>query len=304
MTGFKEEVTTWFRSRLSEEVRMSVCAYGDNMAMVLMEGRGLCLHHEKIQAHWHAFLNVREGELRMTVNGERLGFEAPVYVDFLDGYGWDDVTFPGHFRACFVVVEQHFFMEGSTPLQSKISRGMISFAQSPFLSLCEGEARRLWQLEDVMVSVLEEGSHYFRRELLQTLVCAWQYELWNIVFARQQASPSWGGKTQWKNAASHFLCLAHMHCREHHEVGWYAARMGVNADTLSAALKRLYGKTGSTILNELLMSEAKVSLRNPNLSVQDVAELLCFSDQSSFGKFFKRHSGMSPVVFRRQVDGN
>lgn len=50
----------------------------------------------------------------------------------------------------------------------------------------------------------------------------------------------------------------------------------------------------------MLVREAKICLRNPSLSVQQVAEMLGFSDQSAFGKFFKRECGMSPVQYKKE----
>ena len=123
----------------------------------------------------------------------------------------------------------------------------------------------------------------FLRELLQTMACAWQYELWNIFFRRLQTSRT-------------------AHCREQHEVGWYARQVGLSPDALSAALKRFCGKTAGAILTELLTEEAKVCLRNPSLSVQEVAEMLHFADQSAFGKFFKRQCGVSPMQYKKETE--
>jgi AraC-like DNA-binding protein len=47
------------------------------------------------------------------------------------------------------------------------------------------------------------------------------------------------------------------------------------------------------------MTEAKILLRNPSLSIQQIADQLNFSDQSSFGKFFKKHHRMSPLEYRK-----
>lgn len=38
---------------------------------------------------------------------------------------------------------------------------------------------------------------------------------------------------------------------------------------------------------------------NRRLRVQQVADILNFSDQSSFGKFFKKQAGMSPGEFKK-----
>ena len=61
------------------------------------------------------------------------------------------------------------------------------------------------QLEEAMMATLRDGRSMFLRELLQTMACAWLYELWNIFFRRLQASrteakPHWG--TQPRNSST------------------------------------------------------------------------------------------------------
>lgn len=51
-------------------------------------------------------------------------------------------------------------------------------------------------------------------------------------------------------------------------------------------MKSFSGKTVNQWISEALMREAEISLRNPDLTIQQVADMLNFSDQSSFGKFF------------------
>jgi AraC-like DNA-binding protein len=47
--------------------------------------------------------------------------------------------------------------------------------------------------------------------------------------------------------------------------------------------------------------EASRLLRDPKLTLQQVAEELSFADQSSFGKFFRKHSGMTPLKYRQTL---
>jgi AraC-like DNA-binding protein len=49
------------------------------------------------------------------------------------------------------------------------------------------------------------------------------------------------------------------------------------------------------------VEEASRLLRDPELTLQQIAEELSFSDQSSFGKFFKKHSGMTPMKYRQSL---
>ena len=55
------------------------------------------------------------------------------------------------------------------------------------------------------------------------------------------------------------------------------------------------GKSANKWIDESLIVEAKILLKTPDITVQRVADLLNFSDQSTFGKFFKKHVGLSPM---------
>lgn len=303
MDNFKETATTWLRNgqEANGQGQMDIATYGNSLLMAQVTGTDFRLHNDWPPPHWHVFLHVHEGELRLTANNERLGFETPVYVDFLSNARWTNVTFVGRYRACFVLVEEQFFMESTQQMRSKISEGMMRFAQSPFTPMDESESKRLQQLEEAMMATLRDGRSVFVRELLQTMACAWQYELWNIFFRHLQTSRT-EIKSHWGDAAAQFFYLAHTHCRERHEVGWYARQVGLSSDALSAVLKRFCGKTAGAILTELLVEEAKVCLRNPSLSVQEVAEMLHFADQSAFGKFFKRQCSMSPMQYKKETE--
>jgi AraC-like DNA-binding protein len=42
-------------------------------------------------------------------------------------------------------------------------------------------------------------------------------------------------------------------------------------------------------------------LRNPDMTIQQIAVELSFSDQSAFGKFFRKHTGTSPLKYRQKL---
>ena len=188
MENLQETMTAWLRSSQTTEGQMEIATYGNTLLMAQVTGTDFRLHNDWPPQQWHVFLHVHEGELRLTANGDRIGFDAPVYVDFLSNARWTNVTFVGRYRACFVLVEQQFFMESTQQIRSKISEGIMRFVQSPFTPMDESESKRLQRLEEAMFDTLRDGRSMFLRELLQTMACAWQYELWNIFFRRLQTS--------------------------------------------------------------------------------------------------------------------
>lgn len=46
---------------------------------------------------------------------------------------------------------------------------------------------------------------------------------------------------------------------------------------------------------------AKALLKNSDLSIKEISDTLKFSDQSAFGKFFKRNAGINPTQYRAEV---
>ena len=89
------------------------------------------------------------------------------------------------------------------------------------------------------------------------------------------------------------------HYRESHEVNFYAQRCGLTPKYFASVIKGETGVTASTWISRYLATQAKTLLRNPALEVKEVCDTLGFPCQSSFGRFFKHVTGMSPSDFRR-----
>lgn len=77
-----------------------------------------------------------------------------------------------------------------------------------------------------------------------------------------------------------------------------AQKLKTNRSTLSALVNKKYGMTFKTMLATYRIAFAKqYMLENPNISVDDVAEVSGFGDRSSFFHKFKEVTGMSPKVW-------
>lgn len=302
MKNLKEYVLDWFAQGTVDSGKVEAASYGDEVVMVKLEDACIRLGRNIPDGLHHVGMLMTGGELRLTLNGDRMGFLAPLYIDFIDSNQWDDVVMEGHFEGYLLVVDRNFFLEANSRLRSKISEKMMVYTQYPFVQLGPEESNSLERLSTTLFVSMSAGSDVFRREMVQSILCACLCELWNIVFRRGREREGIEENFRWGEFVSHFLYLAHTYCRDRHEVGWYCEQLGVSANALNASLKRLYGKTARNIIDELLLTEAQVALRNPEYSVQNVSDMLNFSDQSSFGKFFKRCCGVSPALFRRELE--
>jgi AraC-like DNA-binding protein len=76
-----------------------------------------------------------------------------------------------------------------------------------------------------------------------------------------------------------------------------ARQLGVSRRTLSRSLFA-EGVTFAKIIEELRAALARRYLKDPALSISEIAWLLGYREVSSFTHAFKRWTGMSPIKFR------
>jgi len=78
----------------------------------------------------------------------------------------------------------------------------------------------------------------------------------------------------------------------------YADALAVHVNYLNRAVQAVTGKTTSTHLAERLVLEATNLLQHSHWSIGDIADALGFAYPTYFNKFFKRHTGCTPLQMR------
>lgn len=80
----------------------------------------------------------------------------------------------------------------------------------------------------------------------------------------------------------------------------YANLLHISPKYFSSVCKKLTGKTASEIINDEIIKQSSFLLRNNKLSIKQISSRLGFVNQSHFGTFFRRHTGLSPQQYREQ----
>lgn len=96
-----------------------------------------------------------------------------------------------------------------------------------------------------------------------------------------------------------FLKLVHMHYTSERSVSFYASKLFISPKYLSLLVKEATGRSAARWIDSFVINEAKNLLRYSGKNIQQVAYALNFSNQSSFGKYFKHLTGMSPTEFQK-----
>lgn len=85
-------------------------------------------------------------------------------------------------------------------------------------------------------------------------------------------------------------------------VAFYAKELSISPNHLNKSVKSILGKTASLLIDEMILLEAKVLIRQNSLSLSEIAFKIGFEDPSYFSRFFKKHSGCSPTEFKKMID--
>jgi AraC family transcriptional regulator, transcriptional activator of pobA len=79
----------------------------------------------------------------------------------------------------------------------------------------------------------------------------------------------------------------------------YANLLLVSSNHLSKSIKLISNRNALSFINERLVNEAKLMIRYADLDIAEIAYQLHFTDSSNFGKFFKKHTDLSPLEYKK-----
>lgn len=80
----------------------------------------------------------------------------------------------------------------------------------------------------------------------------------------------------------------------------YAALLNVTPNHLSQSVKSAGGKNALSYISDRLLAEAKSLIQFTGFDMAEIAYQLNFSDPANFGKFFKKHTGETPLEYRKR----
>ena len=187
----------------------------------------------------------------------------------------------------------------STEMIHKRMRYEIMVFNNPIIKLRDDILGKLIKRLEVTTESIKDEDHIYQRELILNSVYAFYLDISNQIDRIDTYDTN--SLTHQESIINRFIELLVKKYRTQHKADFYASELGITPHYLSLLLKRITTQTASDFIYEMIFSEARNLLKHSKLSIQEIAAELNFSDQSSFGKFFKKKSGISPKEFRNKV---
>jgi AraC-like DNA-binding protein len=103
--------------------------------------------------------------------------------------------------------------------------------------------------------------------------------------------------------AAVFFRLLQEHYREAHTTQFYADKLFITRGHLSKIIRQVSGKSPKKAIEETLLGQARLLLKDPERTLGSIAETLGFSSGPFFSAFFKKHTSESPAAYRKRLFG-
>lgn len=152
---------------------------------------------------------------------------------------------------------------------------------------------------DLLNEKLNASDSPYKYLTLRGIFSALVYEIVDI-FTSNDRSLSLATHSPAENIFERFIHLLEDPHQPFVTVNEYAALLHITPKYFSSVCKKLSGKTAKEIIKDETIKQAKILLRNNSLSIKQVADRLNFANQSHFGTYFHRYTGMSPQQFKNK----
>lgn len=98
-----------------------------------------------------------------------------------------------------------------------------------------------------------------------------------------------------------FHALIAENYRKSREVQFYAEKLCLSPKYFGTVVRQALGYSAGELIARYVMVQAKFFLRHSRkLSIQQISDRLGFSDQTAFARYFKSHSGLTPLEYREK----
>lgn len=133
----------------------------------------------------------------------------------------------------------------------------------------------------------------------------YQLGLLSVFFERQLAARGDEAKdTRTETSAARlvaaFTDLIERDFRKHLGVADYSRALGVTPTHLTRCCKQTCGRSALDLLNDRILFEARILLRDTDLPVNQIARDLGFTSAAYFSRAFQSRTGATPTEFRRK----
>lgn len=206
-----------------------------------------------------------------------------------------------YFKADVIAISPDFMRRINIDIKNMMPL-CLKFVENPALTLTPEESRSMRGMIAQIERETRGPETHFSFDIVSGLIAATIYKVGDIMYHYLAEHPEEQNNSH-NRAEEYFKQFTHLlgeHFREERSVGFYARQLCITPKYLTTLIKRISGQSVSEWIDNYVILEAKTLLKYSTMSIQEIAYYLNFPNQSFFGSYFKRNTGMSPSQYKAQ----
>ena len=269
-----------------------------------IKGEDHIVYSKPRKPKYHLVIIVLEGNIEIIINGEKFRFGKNTYINLPTWSDIYEIRYDKDFHAMATatdrsVVEDIFRNRNPFPLdfRFRIDHGIGGeIIEKEDINVLKRDIRN-------MIMSLSNKDHLFAEEINYAYFYILLTDMADMMWKRYgKGKPSHHTEMSRSDGImKEFAELLVKHIHKETNVEFYAEKLCISKQYLSLIVKEKTRVTIGTIISAMRAEAAARLLRDPEMTIQQIAEELSFADQSSFGKFFKKQTGLSPLKYRQTL---
>jgi len=242
-----------------------------------------------------------EGSMTFSLMGKRFELNEGDYAIFPNFDEVSDFSDSSSFKGFCMALSDSFIL--SIALRSNYTIvGHMSLLQNPILKLSPREFNVCRQALVTLKDRLTDENHFYREELLGSLLTAHILDLFDIhvrarqdIFSKQADRPALLLK-------GFIKLLKAGYYKENRHPKFYSEKLYITPHYLSELCNKFSGKPASYWIDRFTIQEIIQLLRQKELSLTEISDRLNFSSVSYFSRYVQKQLKMTPSEYRKKYN--
>ena len=250
----------------------------------------------QFQVNFIAYVIVLEGKIKLELNGVpcELSKNCSLFIDrkmVITG-----VKRTEQFRCIICALSADI---GFSFFNKSLIQSVMHLLVNPVIKMEQDEVDLMLKYYDLLVFKMDHPEMNFGRETVRDIIRCFAYDLLSNLSKRLEGDKDGDMLRQGDRIFQRFMLMLAENSSVNRSVKSYADELCVSPKYLTNVCRKHSDYTASELIALSVVSRIKYLLLYSDLSSKEVANEMGFDNLSFFGKYVKKHLGLSPNHYRK-----
>lgn len=231
------------------------------------------------------------GQCNFKLNMKRYDVKSPAILTLVPGQIIEDIKYSPDFEGHAIVLSKRFIDMLNIPIWQQ---QYMTLYDKPVNRIFSDYIQQVRLFYNMLRCAAADVENPYRLQVIENLIRAFFYGGISKLHKTESDNATY------KNSiVERYIELVQEHYREERIIGFYADKLCITPKYLSKLVKEYTGRSAGEWIENHVVLEARAMLQSSDMTIQQIAASLNFPNQSFFGKYFKRATGLSPKQYRQ-----